>query len=272
MSTRNDAPGTRSIRLEVEVPGRPEQVWQAVATGPGITAWFVPAEVEERQGGTVTLDFGPGMGKDTAEVTVWEPPRRFVAEATGPDGRHFAGEWLVEAREGGTCVVRLIYSGFGAGADWDAEYNALEAGWRLFLYNLRLYLTHFPGQRCFPVLVTGMAGEPPAQAFQALLAALGLPPPVEGERVAVTAADAPPLAGTVARVADAMLTLLIDEPAPGTAFVVAETADGVTTSTSVYAYYFGDQAEAVAARDEPRWRAWMERHFPMRGAAAASGG
>jgi hypothetical protein len=29
-------------------------------------------------------------------------------------------EWLVEARDGGTCVVRLVTTGFGSGEDWDA--------------------------------------------------------------------------------------------------------------------------------------------------------
>ena len=33
---------TRAIRLEVDVPGTPEEVWATVATGAGITSWFVP--------------------------------------------------------------------------------------------------------------------------------------------------------------------------------------------------------------------------------------
>ena len=39
-------PGIRAIDLDIEVPGTPEEVWEAVASGPGITAWFVPAKVE----------------------------------------------------------------------------------------------------------------------------------------------------------------------------------------------------------------------------------
>ncbi len=31
-----------AIELEVEVPGAPEDVWSAVATGPGISSWYVP--------------------------------------------------------------------------------------------------------------------------------------------------------------------------------------------------------------------------------------
>ena len=43
--------GRRSISLQVEVPGTPQEVWEAIATGPGISVWFVPSEVDEREGG-----------------------------------------------------------------------------------------------------------------------------------------------------------------------------------------------------------------------------
>ena len=49
MSVKKEASGRRSIQVEVEVPGTPEEVWQAIATGPGISAWFVPAEFEEQR-------------------------------------------------------------------------------------------------------------------------------------------------------------------------------------------------------------------------------
>ena len=63
MSVKIEDTGRRSIQVEVEVPGTPEDVWQAIATGPGISAWFVPAEFEEQGGKPValTLDFGPAM-------------------------------------------------------------------------------------------------------------------------------------------------------------------------------------------------------------------
>jgi uncharacterized protein YndB with AHSA1/START domain len=266
-----DTSETRAIDLDVEVPGTPEQVWEAVASGPGITAWFVPARVDGRPDGTVELDFGPGFGVETARITAWEPPRRLVAEVTGEGRPPFAMEWLVEARGGGTCVVRLIHSGFGGGADWDAEYDATESGWRLFLYNLRLYLTHFPGRRCSSVLVNGRAEGPVDRAFGDLAAALGLPAEArEGERVAAAAPGVPPLAGVVERAAPNMLTLLLEGPAPGIAFVVAEPAGDGAAHTSVYAYLFGDGAAEAAARDEPAWRAWMQRHFPAAEAPAGA--
>jgi uncharacterized protein YndB with AHSA1/START domain len=263
-SDADDTTATRAIDLEVEVPGTPEEVWEAVASGPGITAWFVPTTVDGREGGTVALDFGPGYGTETARITAWEPPRRFVAE-TAHEGRPtFATEWLVEARDGGTCVVRLIQTGFGSGAEWDAEYDATAEGWRLFLFNLRLYLTHFPGQRCASVLVNGHAAGPAERAFGELAAALGLPTGArEGERVAATAAGAPELAGVVERAEPTMLTLLLEKPAPGVAFVVAEPAADGSAHTSIYAYLFGEGAAEAAAGEEAAVRDWMGRHFSM---------
>jgi hypothetical protein len=41
----------RFVRTAIEVPGTPDEVWDAIATGPGIASWFVPAEVDERAGG-----------------------------------------------------------------------------------------------------------------------------------------------------------------------------------------------------------------------------
>ena len=40
------------VEMRFELPGTPEQVWAAIATGNGISSWFVPTEVEERRGGT----------------------------------------------------------------------------------------------------------------------------------------------------------------------------------------------------------------------------
>ena len=87
MSVKKEASGRRSVQVEVEVPGTPEEVWQAIATGPGISAWFVPAEFEERDGQPVAVraNFGPGMVARSA-VTSWDPPRMFAAQGEGWGG------------------------------------------------------------------------------------------------------------------------------------------------------------------------------------------
>jgi uncharacterized protein YndB with AHSA1/START domain len=265
----NDTPRRRSIELEVEVPGTPEQVWDAIATGPGITAWFVPAAVDEREGGSVSLDImGEGM-EASGVVTAWEPPRRFAYEETDPfevePGSRLATEWLVEARSGGTCVVRLVNSLFASGEEWDDQLEDLRDGWGAYMHNLRLYMTHFPGQRCSTILETGNAPAPKARAWAALTGALGVSEPAQGGSAATTAPGAPTLAGTVERTAETKhhreLMLRLDEPAPGVAFVFAfEYQDQIYAS--LHAYLFGDEASAVAAREAPRWRAWMDERFP----------
>lgn len=52
MPVRRDATGNCSVEAQVDVPGTPEDIWSAIATGLGISQWFVPSEVEGRIGGT----------------------------------------------------------------------------------------------------------------------------------------------------------------------------------------------------------------------------
>lgn len=137
------AEDSRVINLEVEVTGTPEQVWEAIATGPGISAWLQPTTVDERVGGTFAFDMGSGRN-DSGKVTAWEPPCRFATgevrwRAEGAPAATLATEWRVEALSGGTCVVRMVMSGFGTGAVWDREIEQLTEGMRKALESLRLY-------------------------------------------------------------------------------------------------------------------------------------
>ena len=73
MSVKKDPSGRRSVQVEVEVevPGTPEQVWAAIATGPGISSWFVPTEVDGRAGGKIACDFGGGMLMATLQAYLY---------------------------------------------------------------------------------------------------------------------------------------------------------------------------------------------------------
>ena len=133
----------RAFALEIEVAGTPEQVWAAIATGPGISAWLQPTEVEEREGGTFSYDMG--SGPVTGTVTGWQPPRRFTQESSWEPARPglssvLATEWVVESRGDGTCVVRMVMSGFGDGAAGDNEIDGMADGMRAGLASLRAYL------------------------------------------------------------------------------------------------------------------------------------
>jgi uncharacterized protein YndB with AHSA1/START domain len=117
MPVKKDSSGRRSVEAEVEVPGSPEEVWQAIATGPGISSWLVPTELDGRDGGSAVSHFGPGNSMDSvAKITLWDPPRRFVAETQEGPGT-VATEWIVEARSGGACVVRVVHSWFASTDD-----------------------------------------------------------------------------------------------------------------------------------------------------------
>ena len=81
MSLKKVANGRRSVQVEVEVPGSPEEVWQAVATGPGVSSWFVPTEMIEGADGKpaqMKMTFGPGMDS-IATCTGWDPPRQILS-------------------------------------------------------------------------------------------------------------------------------------------------------------------------------------------------
>jgi uncharacterized protein YndB with AHSA1/START domain len=258
---KTDTPNTRSIALEVEVPGSPEQVWQAIATGPGITAWFTASEVEERAGGAIRFDLGPGMDS-SGVVTVWEPHRRLGYEERdwAPGAPPLATEFTIETRGGGTCVVRLVNSLFTSRADWDDQLESFEAGWRPYLRILALYLEHFPGQRCVPIRVMGAGAGTQDQTWSELSSRLGVAGAAVGERRAAPA-GLPALAGTVERLTDHEIVLRTDQPAPGFALAGAfGWGGGVHTMLSLY--LFGPQSPSAVARDAHRWRAWMDGHFP----------
>lgn len=249
---------TRKLELEVEVVGTPEEVWEAIATGPGITSWYVPHQVEERAGGAASARFGPGPEMEVpGRVAEWDPPNRIVFDGgEGVDGMAF--EWTIEAKDGGSCVVRLVNTGFGAGEEWDAQYDAMGEGWRMFLFNLQLHRRHFAGRHAQASLPTAGTDGDAQELWVRMLGGLGVVTmPAVGERVVLAASTDLTVAGEVVDVATTRLSLLVDEPAPGTAFVAAEQV-GPQVSLSVWSYLYDDDGAEAVARDEPRWAGWLQ--------------
>lgn len=246
----------RVIDLSVEVAGTPEEVWEAIATGPGISSWFVPSTVEECEGGVTTSKFGEGPEMlIPGRVAAWEPPHRVRFEGASAD-EGLAFEWLVETRGQGTCVVRLVNSGFD-GEAWDAQYDGMAEGWVLFMHNLQLHLAHFPGRHAVAMMPMAMCAGPRDAAWRRLCDALGVPEgAAPGDRVRVADPTAPTLAGTIVEIDAYRLSLVLDGPAAGTAIVACEGA-GEQVGVSVWSYLYGDDADAIVARDMPAWNAWL---------------
>lgn len=265
MSVKKDDSGRRFVQVEIEVPGTPEEVWQAIATGPGISSWFVPAEIEERDGKPVELmlNFGPGM-ESRSKVTVWDPPRLFARESDGwmPGSPPMASEWTVEARGGGTCIVRIVHSLFASTDDWDDQLNATESGWSAFLTTLRIYLTHYRGQRSalLQLLAPGEGTE--TEVWEGLTGALGVKGVGIGQRLTVPS-NAPPMSGVLEYFSQQPYDALvrIDQPGPGVAALGVAGFPGGPTMAAVNLYLYGDQALDTVARERPRWEAWFASRF-----------
>ena len=152
--TDPDQPDRVEHRMErtYEVAATPEQVWDAIATADGISAWMVPTRLDPRIGGEVSFDLGEFTS--TGVVTDYTPNHRFAYEEPWPIADHMptahhdlssvtpiATEFLIESASGGSCVIRVVSSAYGSGADWENEFFAeMIDGWVAMLDNLA---THF---------------------------------------------------------------------------------------------------------------------------------
>ncbi len=167
-----DQPDRVEHRMErtYEVAATPEQVWDAIATADGIATWMVPTRLDPQVGGEVSFDLGGFTSKGV--VTGYTPNERFAYEEPWPLGDDvestpagmvewfdkrgvplaqahqdlaaatpIATEFLIESASGGSCVLRVVTSAYGSGADWENEFFAdMVAGWDEILDNLVRHL------------------------------------------------------------------------------------------------------------------------------------
>lgn len=238
------------LRKEVELDATPEQVWEAIATGPGISAWFMgPHEIEPGVGGQMSLTIGEFH--ETSTISAWEPGKRLAYQTPdGPDGTFHAMEYLIEARDGGSTVLRFVHSGF-LSDDWGPEYEAMTGyGWDKYLHTLAKYLKHFTGRPATFVYATGPALPEGQDAWAKLLGALGLTEPLtNGDRVRMTPEGFDPIDGVV------------DYAVPGYRELL-----GVRGPDALYRFQ-GEGGRIVVAHhafagdDTAAWRDWLNRVF-----------
>lgn len=264
MPLKRDPDGRRSVQVETIVPGTPEQVWQAIASGPGISAWFVPTTMEGRVGGTMSCDFGSGITE--AKITAWQPLVRYATEAPGwmPGMPAIATEWSVEALDGGSCKIRVVNSLFASTDDWDSQIEGTESGWPSYFRVLRRYLQHFAGQASAQVVLNTMSSEPVAAAWQRLAATFSTGEPRPKQRFTLAAAPGATLTGVIESL-DAhgdgrSIFAQLDAPQAGTLFLGAFPCGGSMASLQVYVY--GQNAKQAADALRTPLSAWLTRLFP----------
>jgi uncharacterized protein YndB with AHSA1/START domain len=266
MTVKTEANGRRSMTIEFEVAGTPEEAWRAIATGPGVSSWFVPTEFEERNGKPVAMkvSFGPWT-EMRSEITAWDAPRMFAATSNGwlPGSPPIASEWTVEARGGGKCVVRIVQSLFASTDDWDTQLESAAVALASFLKILQINLEHFRGQRTATGHFQAPAQGTDAESWDALMAGLGLKDMKVGQRF--TAPDGVPALSGVVEYAtrdpfDAVLRL--DKPAPGVAALGIAGMPGGPFHVAMVLHLHGDQATERLARETPLWETWFQQQFP----------
>ena len=264
MSTKVDANGRRWVRVEVETPGSVEELWQGISTDAGLSAWFTRSNFKIGADGKperLICHFGPDFSS-AATMTEWNPPRGFsvTSDEFIQGGPEVATDWRIEEGAANTCLLRVEHSLFVDSDEYDSHIEGTEAGWPAFFRILQLYMTHHRGQPC---TLLELMGETSAgsQAWDTTAAALGFSDVEPGERFAAQAGGLD-FAGVVDTWPDEKEIILhIDKPTSGVAHLFVWPVDEKIL-LSVRFYLYGKDAAEVVASEEPRWRSWMEEHFP----------
>ncbi len=235
------------VSREQELPATAEQVWAAVATGPGNQGWLYPMDVEPGVGGKVSR--GP------ATVTEWEPPHRFVCRFQNDVGFSNTLSYTVDGRADGTAGLRMgihwVQEG-EADAGWDTRADAAEKHVDFYQHSLEQYLRYFAGRPA--VYVRAARSEAPADAgaFAALRGRLGLPEDAAaGDTVRLAPEGVDPL--------DAVVDYLTPD------FIGLRTADGLyrfyNGSAWNWPIWLGHHLFAADADEEAAgkaWNAWLD--------------
>ena len=159
----------RKHEIEIEIAAPASEVWKALSTAEGIASWFAPgASVEPGAGGKMTISWGEGM-EFTTGIAIWEPERHLQTTSDRPEpAPPNVIDYYIESR-GGTTVLRLVHSGFGAEADFDGEYESTGQGWAIFMKLLK-HSAERGIDVCRNVTIMRMVSDSPQEAFDKLMA------------------------------------------------------------------------------------------------------
>ena len=138
----------RSASGEIEIDAPPERVWRALTEAAELERWFpLEAKVEPGPDGRIWMGWGNEFGA-WSPVEVWDPPHHLRISWTLQDGEEASAQITDYRLEGGDgrTVLRVVTSGFPAGADWDDMVEGTRLGWVFELRQLKHYLEHHDGE------------------------------------------------------------------------------------------------------------------------------
>jgi len=143
------------IQKEIELPASAEQVWAAIATGPGLAAWFM------------SMDIDP----NSSMVVAWQPGQHLAIQTPAEaDGSSQTFDYRIDSAESAHTLLRFSHRGTMAG-DANSYARMMGYGWDMYLYTLGQYLTHFAGQPAVYIEAEASASGP--DDWSLLLQALG---------------------------------------------------------------------------------------------------
>lgn len=226
------AAATRAILIETEIAAPAEAVWRALTEAEQLASWFATdVQVEPGVGGRIMVSWG-GSSAYGSRIQVWEPGRhlRLIDQDADPAAGipvPVAQDYHIEAKGGGTTVLRFVHSGFSKDAQWDEMFDTMSSGWRYFFFNLKFLLERHGGRRREMIWTRReVHGPPRADVWPSLLDALGAPRQggggdafelaVDGERQAGTIVHWKPdvhFAGTLPGLNDALLFIELESGA-----------------------------------------------------------
>jgi uncharacterized protein YndB with AHSA1/START domain len=243
------------IADEITLDAAPEQVWDAIATGPGVDSWFMGhTGIEPGEGGTNSLDMTDALGfVQKSTISAWEPGKRLAFREHSPDGTFTAVEYLLEGRDGGSTVLRFVHDGI-LSDDWDEQYyESMKVGDLMYLRQLATYVKYFPGRYATRNLfLVGPAVADDDQVWSRFAAALSLTGGItQGAPVRLNVPGLPATEGVVE---------FFREPH----FVGVRTPHGTHTLVKGYGNmlvvgYHGFSGGADDGEDEieSAWRSWL---------------
>ena len=175
----NPQSSTRTHDIELELDASPDEVFSAITEADKIQQWFAPdVRVTPGEGGSIYVGWGPGMGGE-APIRIWEPGKRFGWVQGEGTERPQVVTLEIEG-SGGKSTLKLVHSGFGAGAEFDNEYDSSFGGWHTFFAMLQEGLKRFKGVAGVNVCAFRMAECNKSEAWDRMVAALAMSSMSEG--------------------------------------------------------------------------------------------
>jgi hypothetical protein len=222
-------------RREILLAATPEEVWDAVATAEGNAAWLFPNDI------------------DAGAAKAWEPPAHLHIRQERGDWFN-ALEFTIEAREGGTTLMRYVHSGIFVD-DWDAQYDGVSQHTDFYLHTLGQYLQYFDGRPVTYVAAEGPGSSKTPGAFDTVRRGLGVNGQgAVGDQVRLALPGLEPLDGVVDYTAPNFLGV---RTADGLYRFYGRNAFGMPVGLAHHLFAPGVDRE----KTELAWRTWLDGRY-----------